>query len=148
MTVEPSFEVRYTRLPSGATISYRVSGDGISVVLMPANIAIALGPPGVNLSGRLRAQMPAARVVAYTHLGGGMSDRDGYDFTVEGLEAELEAVVTDGVDGRFVLVAQAISTPAAMHYAATHPDALRSLAGATGALVLGSSPLVCSFGIS
>ena len=138
MTTEPSFEIRYAHLPTGATISYEVSGDGVTVVLMPRSITAVLGlPPGqttlarrwsqANLSRRLRLGIPDARIVAYTHLGGSMSDRAGYDFTLDGLEAELEAVVSAAVDGAFVLVAWGITSPVAISYAASHPDRVIAL---------------------
>ena len=60
-------------------------------------------------------------------LGARCQNRDGYDFTLGGLVAELEAVISESVRGQFVLVAQSATAPAAITYAASHPDQVIAL---------------------
>jgi DNA-binding CsgD family transcriptional regulator len=63
----------------------------------------------------------------YDHLGSGLSDRTRYDYSLDGLVAEIEAVVeAEGLE-RFGLFAGAVSVPAAIRYAAENPDRVACL---------------------
>lgn len=124
MTSSAHADVRYARLPSGAALAYESTGEGVDVVKMPSSLP---SPPWSPLARIIREAVPGARVTVYGHVGSGMSDRDGYDFSLGGLVTELEAVISESVPGQFVLVAQSATAPAAITYAASHPDRVIAL---------------------
>ena len=96
-------DVRYARLQSGAAVAFETHGAGVTVVKMPSSL---ISTPWAPLPMGIRQRAPGARVIVYSHLGSGMSDREDYDFSMEGFAAELDAVVADAVTGTFILVAQ------------------------------------------
>ncbi|MCZ6546471.1 MAG: adenylate/guanylate cyclase domain-containing protein [Chloroflexi bacterium] len=123
--------MHYARLPSGAALAYGERGVGVPVVIMPATVASQLDPPtprAALITQPIAASGTAARILAYDHLGCGMSAREKQDYSPDGLQAELEAVLRDAQIDRCVLVATARTAPTAIRFTATHPDRVRLLA--------------------
>ena len=124
--------MHYARLPSGAALAYGEQGSGVPVVIMPATVASQMGPSALIrvalITEPIATSGAAARILAYDHLGCGMSEREKQDYSPDGLQAELEAVLRDAQIDRCVLVATARTAPTAIRFAATHPDRVRLLA--------------------
>ncbi len=127
MTFEAAGEVRYARSSKGGVIAYQVLRDGLPVVAMPASLIPYLGLGLTAALPQQLAESTTAQVVTYHHLGSGLSDRDGYDFSVTGLSSELETVLDEAVVGPFVLFAHSSSAPVAVRYAARHPERVLAL---------------------
>jgi pimeloyl-ACP methyl ester carboxylesterase len=120
------FDIRYTAVEGGGRIAYGVSGRGPVVVVPPYSLL------GSNFSRMEDPVVPALilagnRVVRYDHLGAGLSDRSGFDFTLDGLLRELEAVVDALELDRFAVMGSGGTGPLVMRYAVDHPERVRAL---------------------
>jgi len=126
-TTEPP--IRYARTSDGLNIAFWTLGDGPALVHMP-------GFPVSHL--RLEWQMAACRayyrglargrsLVRYDSRATGLSERIVDDLSIEGHLRDLEAVVDKtGID-RFALMGVAHLGPAAITYAAQHPERVTHL---------------------
>ena len=86
------FDIRYTTVEGGGRIAYGVTGEG-PVIIFPPYSLLGSNFSRMDESGLWARVLAGNRVVFYDHLGSGLSDRSGFDFTLEGLIRELEAVV-------------------------------------------------------
>ncbi len=98
-----------------------VTGTGPVVVCTPGSIATS----NLRFSPYRHALLTMrdrCTVITYDHLGAGLSDREGYDFTPEGLLEEFEAVMDSLPPRPVALFASASGTQFVVRYAVKHPD--------------------------
>lgn len=67
------------------------------------------------------------RVVTYDHLGAGLSDREGYDYSPAGLREELDAALLHESAQRLAIMGTALGVHTAIRYAITHPERIACL---------------------
>jgi haloalkane dehalogenase len=85
-------------------------------------------PDDLGLYDRLVPHLGGRRVVLFDFLGWGRSDKpDGYPYTFENLQGDLDAVITQLGLARVVLVAHDASGPPAINWALDHPDRVTAL---------------------
>jgi haloalkane dehalogenase len=85
-------------------------------------------PDDLQLYDRLVPQLAGRRVILFDFLGWGRSDKpDGYPYTFENLEGDLDAVIAQLQLSRVVLVGHDASGPPAINWALAHPDRIAAL---------------------
>jgi class 3 adenylate cyclase/pimeloyl-ACP methyl ester carboxylesterase len=121
-------QIQYTKTSDGVSIAYYAMGEGTPIVLM--NLPNSHLQMEWQMSDVRQGYENVARFstfVRYDHRGLGLSDRDVSDFSVGALLLDLQAVVDRLKLKRFNLVAYGISSPAAIAFAAAHPDRVLKL---------------------
>lgn len=116
--------VQYCTTSDGVRIAYFIEGDGPTLVMTQAAFES-------QVSGFAREAytpiMQGRRLVSYYARGVGLSDRDAASFRLEDLLRDLEAVI-EAVDGGPVTIfGTTFSAPAAIAYAARHPERVERL---------------------
>lgn len=121
-------EIRFCRAADGTRIAYATHGAGPPLVIVAcwlSNLQHDWVSPVwrhfLDDLGRL------ATVVRYDERGFGLSDWDVRDFSFEARVADLEALVDMLGLGRFALLGMSGTSPAALAYAARHPDRVSRL---------------------
>ena len=120
-------DIRYARTEDGVSIAYTVSGDGRPIVCMPSMPFACLdasSEPTIISS----VDGSGAMLVEYDGRGTGLSDITRFDYSVEHLALDLDAVVRALSLERFDLVASMSITAVAMYYAARHTTSVGKLA--------------------
>src|SRR5262245_56808304 len=85
-------------------------------------------PDDLGLYDRLVPHLGGRRVVLFDFLGWGRSEKpDGYPYTFDNLQGDLDAVVAQLELSRVVLVAHDASGPPAINWAVAHPDRVVAL---------------------
>jgi len=85
-------------------------------------------PDDLGLYDRVVPHLTGRRVVLFDFLGWGRSEKpDGYPYTFENLQGDLDAVVAQLGLSRVVLVAHDASGPPAINWALEHPDRVAAL---------------------
>jgi len=85
-------------------------------------------PDDLGLYDRLVPYLRGRRVVLFDFLGWGRSEKpDGYPYTFENLEGDLDAVIAQLALSRVVLVAHDASGPPAINWALDHPERVAAL---------------------
>jgi pimeloyl-ACP methyl ester carboxylesterase len=120
---------QYARTRDGVTVAYSVAGAGPPLVRVQ-------GALWDHCTGYWRVS-PAARQLArlarhFTHIQGdvrgvGLSPRGGADFSIDAQVADLEAVVDANHLESFDLLGHMTGGPAAITYAARHPEKVQRL---------------------
>ncbi len=121
--------IQYAKTKDGVSIAFWTLGEGVPLLSMP-------NPPFSHI--QLEWQIPEWRrydewlaerrmLVRYDGRGNGLSDRDVADYSLEGHVLDLEAVVGHLGLERFALMAPLHSGPAAIAYAARHPERISHL---------------------
>ncbi len=120
------FQIHYAKTATGRTVAFGVMGAGPILVVTPGSLLtsdfqnfdryFASVTNNVSFASLARS----FTVVAYDYLGTGLSERAGYDYSPEGLRAELEAVV--GAVGKrpIALLGRAAGAHTAIRFAAEH----------------------------
>jgi pimeloyl-ACP methyl ester carboxylesterase len=94
----------------------------------PALVLMHGFPDDLQLYDRLVPQLAGRRVILFDFLGWGRSDKpDGYPYTFENLQGDLDAVIAQLQLSRVVLVAHDASGPPAINWALAHPDRIAAL---------------------
>ena len=120
------FEVRYGHTPSGAAVAYGTSGDGPTVVHLPPALFSSFQEPS-HAVHRWPGIFSDWRTVAYDHVGGGLSDREGYDYSSDGLRDECLAVLDAADVDRAVLFGMSVTSVTAMRLAVEQPQRVAGL---------------------
>ncbi len=126
-TMEP--RIQYAKSKDGVSIACWTQGEGRPLLVVPT-------PQWGEWPGLL--QLPEARsfwerlargrrLVLYSARGTGQSDRGVTDYSLEAQAADLEAVVDRVAAERFDMMGQGNSSPAAITYAAQHPERVEHL---------------------
>ncbi|HLA19052.1 MAG TPA: adenylate/guanylate cyclase domain-containing protein [Dehalococcoidia bacterium] len=121
--------IQYAQTEDGVSIAYWTLGEGMPLVEMPV-------PPWGHI--QLEWQIPEWRrwyellaekrkLVRYDGRGSGLSERNVSDFSLDTLMLDLEAVVDRLSMERFALFGTIHSGPAAIAYAARHPERVSHL---------------------
>ena len=121
--------IQYAQTKDGVSIAYWTLGEGMPLVEMPV-------PPWGHI--QLEWQIPEWRrwyellaekrkLVRYDGRGSGLSERNVSDFSLDTLMLDLEAVVDRLSMERFALFGTIHSGPAAIAYAARHPERVSHL---------------------
>ena len=118
------YEIRYARLPGGQRLAYGVLGEGPPLVHPPPSLLTSHFSREPARWGRLSDRF---MLVTYDHLGSGLSDRESYDYTLDGKEAELTAVLDAAGLDRIAILGWSGSGPLAIRFAATHPERVSAL---------------------
>jgi len=121
--------IQYARTADGVSIAFWTLGEGTPFVGMPtipmSHIQMEWQIPEWRRWYERLAEK--RRLVRYDSRGNGLSDRDVTDFSLDALVLDLEAVV-DRLDlERFALFVPLHSGPAAIAYAARHPERVSHL---------------------
>ena len=121
--------IQYAQTSDGVSIAYWTFGEGTPLIQMPAGSYTMSQrawqyPEGQRwFEGLAKQRM----LIRYDNRGGGNSQREVADYSLDAHVLDLEAVV-DRLDlGRFVLFGYYQSGPAAITFAARHPEQLSHL---------------------
>jgi class 3 adenylate cyclase len=121
--------IQYAKTKDGVSIAYYTLGEGMPVVWMPDypfnHIQSEWEWP--EYRGWYERLAQKRMVVCYDGRGSGLSDRDVTDFSLDGLVLDLEAVIDCLALQRFVALGSMDSGPAAIAYAARHPERVSHL---------------------
>ncbi len=121
--------IRYATTADGARIAFASMGEGPPLLCMPP-VPFSHIDAGWRIDGHRRWYEGLAehlQVALYDSRGTGLSDRDRTEFTIEAMTQDLEAVADRLGWERFALCALFNAAPAAIHYAAHHPDVVTEL---------------------
>jgi class 3 adenylate cyclase len=121
--------IQYAQTADGVSIAFWTLGEGMPLVHMPAipwsHIQLEWqDPEGRRCYERL---VEKRKLVRYDGRGTGLSDREVTDFSLDAQMLNLEAVVDRLGLERFALFAPNNSGPAAIAYAAQHPERVSHL---------------------
>ncbi len=121
--------IQYAKTEDGVSIAFWAIGEGRPLVAMPtppfSHIQLEWQWPEVRRSyERLAAKR---KLVRYDCRGSGLSDRHIADFSLDALTLDLEGVVDRMGLGTFALWGVVDSGPAAIAYAARHPERVSQL---------------------
>jgi len=122
--------IQYATTSDGVSIAYSVIGEGAPLVHLPwfplSHLQAEWRVPEIR---RWRERLAEGRMlVRFDGRGGGLSDHDVTDFTVDARLLDLEAVVDCLKLEKFALYAPLHSSPVAIAYAARHPERVSHLA--------------------
>ena len=120
--------IQYAKTEDGVNIAYFTIGEGTPLVIMPgtaSHLQQELDDP--QRRDWLERAAEGRMLVRYDQRGFGLSDRDVPTYSLDGLTADLRAVV-DHLDlETFALFGQTVSGPVAVAYVARHPERVSHL---------------------
>jgi class 3 adenylate cyclase/pimeloyl-ACP methyl ester carboxylesterase len=121
-------QIRYCTSSDGASIAYSVRGSGPPLVATVGSWE-SIRWDSDEAFGRAYydALADSFRLLRYDRRGTGLSDRNRDDFSLEAEVRDLEAVVAAAGFDRFGLLGQFHMGPAAIDYAAVHPEKISRL---------------------
>ena len=115
--------VSYCRVPGDHSVAYAQMGSGSPLVMVPGwlcHLEQSWSHPAATTA---RAKFAAAhRFVWYDRLGCGLSDRDGFELSVDNDVAQLRAVMDAAGIGRAHLIGYSFGAPPAAVFAARYPE--------------------------
>ena len=117
-------DIRYARTENGGRVAFGISGQG-PVAIVGSGSLVTSNFSRHPETDRWRKGLSGHTLVFYDHLGAGLSDRERYDFTLDGLVRELEAVVAALDVPDFAIVGNGATASVAVRYAVEHPDRVR-----------------------
>jgi class 3 adenylate cyclase/alpha-beta hydrolase superfamily lysophospholipase len=123
-------EIRYTTTADGVSIAYYTMGEGQPLLVTSNVLWSHLRFQPFREYDRSRSGNGLGRglqVVRYDARGTGLSDRHALDFSMEARLLDLEAVVERLKLTRFAIFGLGHGTPAAIAYAADHPERVSHL---------------------
>ena len=122
--------IQYARTADGVNIAFWTLGEGQPLIEQPQSPyshceAVWRGPWAQSWFTHLAARR---QIVFFDHRGHGLSDREAIDYAPEALALDIAAVADRlGLD-RFDLFGAGFASPAAILFAAEHPERVRRLA--------------------
>jgi pimeloyl-ACP methyl ester carboxylesterase/DNA-binding CsgD family transcriptional regulator len=120
--------VRFCRLADGAFVAYASSGAGTPLVMVPGWLCHVEQSWTHHAAASARAKLAAGhRFIWYDRLGCGLSDRDGFELSLDNDVAQLAAVVDAVGIGRFRLIGYSFGAPPAAAFAARFPERVSRL---------------------
>ncbi len=121
--------IRYATTSDGFSIAYWAIGEGLPLVVLPAlphsHIKMEWDIPEWRRSFQLGSR--ASTSVRYDARGTGLSQREGADFFMDSMLADLEAVLDALGTEKVALYGPANAAPIAVTYAALHPERVDAL---------------------
>jgi class 3 adenylate cyclase len=122
--------IHFARAPDGVSIAYSTMGEGPPLVLVQgwvSHLELDMENPrsadfleGLSRGGR-------RRLIRFDIRGSGLSDRNVEDVSIEARARDLEAVVDSVGAEKVAIFAWSMNGPAAMVYAAKHPERISHL---------------------
>jgi pimeloyl-ACP methyl ester carboxylesterase len=130
--VGPSIEQKlgFATTSDGVRIAYATTGQGPPLVFVlgwATHLQDGLGSPFYDGSGVIVRLSEHHTFVRYDGRGFGMSDREVTDFSLDARVRDLESVVDALGFSRFAVFAVSAGGPAAIAYAARHPERVSAL---------------------
>ncbi len=121
--------IRYAKTSDGVSIAYATAGEGRTVIRVPPVPWSHVQREWEDFSTFLVTKPLAetARTVWFDTRGSGLSDRHNHDFSIDALVLDLAAVVDEIGCTTCDLVAVWDGIPAALTYAAAHPEMVERL---------------------
>jgi pimeloyl-ACP methyl ester carboxylesterase/DNA-binding CsgD family transcriptional regulator len=121
-------EVRFCRLAGGSRVAYASLGEGPPLVMPPGWLCHLEENWAHPAAASARAKLAAAhRFVWYDRLGCGLSDRGGFEPSLENDVAQLTAVLDDAGIDRAHLIGYSLGAPPVAAFAARHPERVGQL---------------------
>jgi pimeloyl-ACP methyl ester carboxylesterase/DNA-binding CsgD family transcriptional regulator len=115
--------VGFCRLAEGSRIAFATAGEGPPLVMLPGWLCHLEESWAHPAAASARAKFAAAhRFVWYDRLGCGLSDRDGFEPSLENDVAQLAAVLDDAGIDRAHLIGYSYGGPPAALFAARYPE--------------------------
>ncbi|OGO53027.1 MAG: hypothetical protein A2148_00855, partial [Chloroflexi bacterium RBG_16_68_14] len=128
MTTSEVPRIQFATTEDGVRIAYAVVGAGEPLVCLPGWVGhLELEWQGEPSGPFYQWLARSHRLVRYDGRGTGLSDRAVDDLSLEARLRDLEAVVHQLQLERFTIFAWSQGTPAAMVYAAEHPERVKNL---------------------
>jgi pimeloyl-ACP methyl ester carboxylesterase/DNA-binding CsgD family transcriptional regulator len=126
MAQEP--EARFCRLSDGAQVAWATMGAGSPLVMLPGWLCHLVQSWSHPAAASARAKFAAShRFVWYDRLGCGLSDRDGFEISLENDVAQLTAVLDVAGIRRASLIGYSFGAPPAAVFAARYPERVNHL---------------------
>lgn len=114
---------RFCRLPGGAQVAFASIGHGPPLVMVPGWLSHLSESWAHPAAASARAKLSTShRFVWFDRLGCGLSDRDGFELSLENDVSQLTAVLDAAGIERAHLVGYSFGAPPAAAFAARHPD--------------------------
>lgn len=114
---------RFTRTPDGSRVAYAACGEGPPLVMVPGWLCHLEQSWSHPAAASARAKLATGRrFVSYDRLGCGLSDRDGFELSLESDVDQLVAVLDAAGIGRADLIGYSFGAPPAALFAARFPD--------------------------
>jgi DNA-binding CsgD family transcriptional regulator/pimeloyl-ACP methyl ester carboxylesterase len=120
-------DIRYAHVPCGGRVAFGVAGGGPGYLMTPGHVSLSDFRNAPWIEDTFIEMAETHTFVTYDHLGGGLSSRDVRDYSLEGLCAEIEAVVEASGCETVAIFTCSTDTPAVIRYAATHRDRVSAL---------------------
>ena len=124
-------EIRYCTTADGASIAYYTMGEGLPLVVTSSviwsDLRVQWAFREYHSSRRGRGLGRGLQIVRYDARGTGLSARDTLDFSMEARLRDIDAVVERLKLERFALFGSVHGAPAAIAYAAAHPERVSHL---------------------
>ncbi len=120
---EAATVARFATLTDGSCVAYGVRGDGPPLVMVPGwlcHLELSWSHPAA--ASALEKLAAAHRFVWYDRLGCGLSDRDGFDVSLDNDVEQLASVLDAAGIRRASLVGYSFGVPPAARFAARHPE--------------------------
>lgn len=126
MAQEP--ETRFCRLSDGARVAWATLGEGSPLVMLPGWLCHLHESWTHPAAASARAKFAAThRFVWYDRLGCGLSDRDGFEISLENDVAQLTQVLDAAGIRRASLLGYSFGAPPAAVFAARYPERVNRL---------------------
>ena len=120
---EAATVARYATLTDGSCVAYGMLGDGPPLVMVPGWLChLELNWSHPAAASALDKLAAAHRFVWYDRLGCGLSDRDGFDLSVDNDVEQLGSVLDAAGIRRTHLLGYSFGVPPAARFAARYPD--------------------------
>jgi pimeloyl-ACP methyl ester carboxylesterase/DNA-binding CsgD family transcriptional regulator len=119
---------RFCRLGGGAQVAWAEQGGGSPLVMVPGWVCHLQQTWSHPAAASAREKLAAAhRFVWYDRLGCGLSDRDGFELSLESDVEQLTAVLDAAGIRRATLVGYSFGVPPAAIFTARHPERVTRL---------------------
>lgn len=121
-------EAQFCWLSDGARVAWATMGDGSPLVMLPGWLCHLDQSWSHPAAASARAKFAAShRFVWYDRLGCGLSDRDGFEISLENDVEQLTAVLDAAGIHRASLIGYSFGAPPAAVFAARHPERVNRL---------------------
>lgn len=119
--------INFATTSSGSRVAFVIQGNGPTVVVPPMTVWTLVPPRRVPPDADFWRLSEGSQFLAYDHVGTGMSQRTGYDFSLDAAVEELRAVVDAAGVEDFVVLALLYAGPIAIRFAVEHPHRVKHL---------------------
>ncbi|MCA9823033.1 MAG: helix-turn-helix domain-containing protein [Dehalococcoidia bacterium] len=122
-------DIRFTTAPNGEQIAFVIIGRGPVIIRPPSSLGLSDFQNAPWVGQLAQSLAPDYTLVVYDHLGSGLSGKEHYDYSLEGMVAELAAV--GGAVGEPALIwCVGGAGPLGIVYAARYPDRVSGMGNA------------------